>query len=79
MVILVPKMRTSIARFIIIKIWKEYEGGIIPVLSKNRANTSIEYNYDILTRVLFLYAKLHNGFYVQGMNEIVALMYSTWD
>lgn len=47
---------------------------MIAVLSKNRTDMIKEYNYDVLTRILFLYAKLNDGLYVQGMNEIAALM-----
>ena len=57
--------------------FQDYECGLIPILSKNRQNATQEYNYDVLTRILFIYAKLHDGFYVQGMNEIVALVYNS--
>jgi len=36
----------------------------IAVLSKNRTDMIKEYNYDVLTRILFLYAKLNDGLYV---------------
>jgi len=45
----------------------------LAVLSKNRTDEN-EYHYDALTRILFLYSKLNNTPYVQGMNEIAALM-----
>lgn len=34
------------------------------------------HQYDVLTRILFIFAKLNNNFYAQGMNEIAGLMYS---
>ena len=36
----------------------------------------IETHSDILTRILFVYAKLNPGVkYVQGMNEVLAVLY----
>lgn len=36
----------------------------------------IETHADILTRILFIYAKLNPGIkYVQGMNEVLAVLY----
>jgi len=34
----------------------------------------MEFEYDSLTRMLFLWAKLNNNIYIQGMNEIAGLM-----
>lgn len=43
------------------------------ILSNNR---NIEFHYDYLTRILFLYSKLNPAVgYVQGMNEIAATIY----
>lgn len=37
---------------------------------------SIEKHYDVLSRILFVYAKINPGIrYVQGMNEILSIFY----
>ena len=45
---------------------------------KNKANlkkNSIETNYDIIARILFFFSKEHKISYIQGMNELIALIY----
>ena len=45
---------------------------------KNKANlkkNSEEINYDIIKRILFFFAKEHQISYVQGMNELIAIIY----
>jgi len=45
---------------------------------KNKANLkkeSEETNYDIIKRILFLFAKEHSIGYIQGMNEIASIIY----
>ena len=45
---------------------------------KNKANLkkdSEETNYDIIKRILFLFAKEHSIGYVQGMNELASIIY----
>ena len=43
---------------------------------KNSLTNDKETNYDVLKRILFFYAKEHSDLlYVQGMNEIIALIY----
>ena len=45
---------------------------------KNKANlkkNSIETNYDIIARILFFFAKEHKISYIQGMNELIAIIY----
>ena len=37
-----------------------------------------ETNYDVIKRMLFYFAKEHNISYVQGMNEIIAIIYYTF-
>jgi multisubunit Na+/H+ antiporter MnhB subunit len=39
-------------------------------------NDQIEKHFDVLARILFIYAKLNPGIgYVQGMNEVLAPIY----
>ena len=45
---------------------------------KNKANlkkNSIETNYDIIARILFFFSKEHKISYIQGMNELIAIIY----
>ena len=45
---------------------------------KNKANlkkNSTETNYDIIARILFFFAKEHKISYIQGMNELIAIIY----
>lgn len=47
------------------------------ILQKDR-DLYIETHADILSRILFIYAKLNTGIkYVQGMNEVLAMLYFT--
>ncbi|KAM3128668.1 hypothetical protein pb186bvf_019236 [Paramecium bursaria] len=43
-----------------------------PAILSKRA---VEYNFDVLTRILFIFCKSNTKPYVQGMNEIVAIIY----
>lgn len=48
-------------------------------LSANDRKNYIETHADVMSRILFLYAKLNPGIkYVQGMNEILAILYYTF-
>ncbi|CAD8056947.1 unnamed protein product [Paramecium sonneborni] len=49
-----------------------FEDDQVAILKQKKIE--IEYNYDVLTRILFIYTKL-NGQYIQGMNELVAILY----
>ena len=45
---------------------------------KNKANlkkNSSETNYDIIARILFFFSKEHKISYIQGMNELIAIIY----
>ena len=45
---------------------------------KNKANlkkNSSETNYDIIARILFFFSKEHKILYIQGMNELIAIIY----
>lgn len=45
-------------------------------LNANEKDSYIETHADVLSRILFIYAKLNPGImYVQGMNEILATLY----
>jgi hypothetical protein len=45
-------------------------------LSEQEREEYIETHADILTRILFIYAKLNPGVgYIQGMNEVLAVFY----
>jgi len=48
-------------------------------LSTDDVNNFIEAHSDALARILFIYARLNAGIkYVQGMNEILAVLYYTF-
>ena len=44
----------------------------------NLKNDSDETNYDIIKRILFFFAKEHSIGYIQGMNELAAIIYYTF-
>lgn len=47
-----------------------------PYLNELMNNENIEKHADVMSRILFIYAKLNPGVrYVQGMNEILAPIY----
>jgi hypothetical protein len=48
----------------------------IPFFNEPSKKNNKETNYDVLHRILFIYAKEHsNIYYIQGLNEIVAVIY----
>jgi hypothetical protein len=48
----------------------------IPFFNEPSKKNNKETNYDVLHRILFIYAKEHsNIYYIQGLNEIVAIIY----
>ena len=48
----------------------------VSFFKENNKNNKKEINYDVLKRVLFLYAKEHSDInYIQGMNEIIAIIF----
>lgn len=49
---------------------------LLYTLSKQAKKDEVERHHDVLTRILFIYAKLNPGVrYVQGMNELLAPIY----